>query len=326
MRVDLFYLANNTTGGWVTFTAHLYRVLVAVGFRVTLYKIGNQSEGTFRDFGYGIRYRNVTLAEAVANARARIIVAADKAHKTEAAALYASGAHIVVHDPTELKNLPPLGNGAVRCIVDRQAGLKYLPRATFIRHPYVRQTIGESIVRDLHAVALSRVDFDKHTDVIVKANESLPEDRRVQLYGTVNRRYAFLKLQSVFPEWRERIQPYPRQHDAAYRMFSRATFSVDMSLIVGDGGGTQYTTLEAWDAGAVPIIQRRWVRSGDEMIENVNCLCVDTAQELAERLATDVSPDTLAFLRQASVVALREHGPEMVGEAYKHYLHSEVSA
>ena len=58
-------------------------------------------------------------------------------------------------------------------------------------------------------------------------------------------------------------------------------FNIDMTLIKGDGGGTQYTWLEAWDAGCIPIIHKEWLLdTPDDMREDYNCMVIETAKNL----------------------------------------------
>ena len=45
------------------------------------------------------------------------------------------------------------------------------------------------------AVSIARIDRDKHTDIIVRANKMLPSHLRVALYGAING-YAYKRLHS----------------------------------------------------------------------------------------------------------------------------------
>ena len=124
MKVDLFYNSPNTYGGWVTYTSHLIDTLQAVGAEVSLFKIRPRSEKRTRNFGYDKRYRNISMEEALARSNVKLIVAGAKNFKKTTDTLYHdSNAFIVVHDPTELKNLPePLDMN--RCVVIRQRGVE----------------------------------------------------------------------------------------------------------------------------------------------------------------------------------------------------------
>ena len=316
MHVDLFYLSPNPYGGWVTYTAHLITALEKVGISPTLYKIRDRSEKTKRDFGYGIKYQNISLEDALQLKNKKLIVAAAKNFKEQTETLYNQGAALVVHDPTELKNLPDLKHG--RIIVIRKIGLSYLPNATFIRHPYERKNL-PPVEKYRKAVSVSRIDFDKHTEVLLDANRLLPDHLKIGIYGFENRIYTRFKIVPHYPEWEQSKVAYPRHTNAAYAILQGAEFMVDMSIIKGDGGGTQYTTLEAWDAGCVPIIQKQWIMPDDDMRDKINCLTVNSAEELAELLQTD-NKKFLDFYNGYGYQQLTLHAPEIIGTHYKAFL------
>lgn len=322
MDIDLFYLSPNPFGGWVTYTAHLMDALAAAGYEPRLFKIGNRTERQARPFGYGEVYRNLSLEDALARRSPKLIVAGAKKFREQTEALYKAGAYLVVHDPTELRNLPDLNEGE-RCIVVRKVGLNYLPQATWIRHPYARRKAQPEPKMEL-AVSTARIDFDKHTDIILGANRLLPEDLKIGIYGFENRLYSKFKLLKEFPEWVQSVSHFSRDKDAAYLIMSRAFFSVDMSAIKGDGGGTQYTFLESWDAGCVPIINTAWERRDDDMVPGVNCLSVRTAMELAGRLKMfnqrimDGDDGFWYKMRAAGSKQLKDnHLPATIGAQYK---------
>jgi len=314
VNVDLFYLSPNPYGGWVTFTAHLVDALKAVGIKPTMYKIRPRSEKKPRPFGYDLHYTNISLQDALRSPNKKLIVAAAKNHADDTAALYDAGAALVVHDPTEIRNLPPL-NG--RTVVIRQIGLTYLPTATFIRHPYQRRPDYEVFNRTTRAVSTSRIDFDKHTALILDANRLVPDEAKCKIYGFENRIYTRFKIVPHYPEWEQSKAAYPRNKEAAFKLLCSAQLAVDMSLIKGDGGGTQYTTLEAWDAGAVPVIQRDWLRTGDDMVENQNCFAVGDATQLAALLKDVENTTHLDTYRDYGYEQLSLHHPKTIGERYK---------
>ena len=316
MQVDLFYLSPNPYGGWVTYTAHLISALKEVGIIPTLYKIRDRSEKTKRDFGYGVQYQNISLEDALLLKNKKLIVAAAKNFKSQTEALYNQGAALVVHDPTELKNLPELTQG--RIVVIRKIGLTYLPNATFIRHPYQRKNL-PPVDKYRRAVSVSRIDFDKHTEILLDANRILPDNLKIGIYGFENRIYTRFKIVPHYPEWEQSKVAYPRHTNAAYAILQGAELMVDMSIIKGDGGGTQYTTLEAWDAGCVPIIQKLWLMPEDDMRESINCLSVSTAEELANLISTNDGKH-LDFYREYGYKQLALHAPDIIGSQYKAFL------
>ena len=325
MKVDLFYNSPNTYGGWVTYTSHLIDTLQAVGAEVSLFKIRPRSEKRTRNFGYDKRYRNISMEEALARSNVKLIVAGAKNFKKTTDTLYHDGnAFIVVHDPTELKNLPePLDMN--RCVVIRQKGVETLPlanhsillpyRPTFIRHPYVRK--GSSTVdRRYLAISTSRIDFDKHTEILLDANRLLPEDKKIVIRGFENRLYTKFKIVPKYSEW---IQS--KAH--AFNLMCNYKFNIDMTLIKGDGGGTQYTWLEAWDAGCIPIIHKEWLLdTPDDMREDYNCMVIETAEELAEVLQMPMSDTVLQKFRQNGFESLKQHEPKIIGEQYLNFFRS----
>lgn len=285
MTINLFYLSPNTTGGWVTFTYHLHQSLRRAGLKCRLLKVGGKTENKLREFGYDLQYRNVDLPDALITAQEypTLIVAAAKKYKEQTEALLRAGSKIVVHDPTEFKNLP--GNlEQERCVVIRKASLAHLPKARFIRHPYVLMPTDNLRSERQLAVSTCRIDFDKNTHILLDANRILRE--KISIYGFENRLYTRFKICPRYPEWEQSKVAYPRTPDAAFNILKRAKYAVDMSIIKGDGGGTQYSFLEAWDAGAVPIIHKDWVMKGDDMIPGENCLAVSSGDELAALLGS----------------------------------------
>ena len=84
-----------------------------------------------------------------------------------------------------------------------------------------------------------------------------------------------------------------------------------MSLIKGDGGGTQYTFFETWNAGTGLIIHADWLRPDDEMRPGVNCIAVDGPAELASALLTTPSDAVLA----GGARTMQTHAPQRVAPA-----------
>lgn len=316
MKVDLFYLSPNPYGGWVTYTAHLMRCLEANGIEAKLFKIRPNTESRERDFGYGIKYRNISIADADKLGNRKLIVAAAKNFAQETTWLYCSGAGLVVHDPTELKNLPMLSDNI---IVVRKAGLEHIPKATFIRHPYSSVPY-EYLPKQHHAVSTCRIDFDKHTDILLDANRLLPENKRIHIRGFENRIYTRFKIVPKYPEWEQSKAAYPRTATAAYDLLKQATYAVDMSQIKGDGGGTQYSFLEAMNAGTINIIHSNWVRKHDDMVPGENCIAVNGPGELAYLLDHDIHPEDRKRIVVNGVCHLMQHCPEVVGPQYKQFL------
>lgn len=308
-EVNLFYLSPNPYGGWVTYTYHLDQALKAAGVeKVNLFKIGKRNEGFTRNFGYGLNYQNVSLDYALTLEGPQLIVAAAKKFAEATENLHRNGAYLVMHDPTERKNLPALVEE--RVILIRRASLEHVPGATFIPHPYKRR--GPLSYKEIknNAISISRIDFDKHTDIILDANRVLKklDKEEIIIRGFENRLYTRFKIMPKYPEWKQSVNQFDRLAHVAYDLLTPARYMVDMSIIKGDGGGTQYTFLEAWDAGTIPIVHKEWIIGGDEMTPGVNCLAVGDALELAEAVNGDGEGGYFNSLNM--------HEPKLIGTQY----------
>lgn len=305
--INLFYLSGNTTGGWVTFTYHLVKVLEAMGEEVWLYKIGNRTEGKRRPFGYDLAYRNITREDAVMLPGHSVVVAAAKQQAEAARTLIGYGARVVLHDPTELR-AGLAGLAIPDPWVIRKAVQRQVPGSVFIRHPYVRRPAPLKLPKRKGAVSTSRTDFDKNTTILLDANRL---GAGIRIHGFENRLYTRFKICPEYPEWEQSKAHYARTPDAAYELLLGAKCMVDMSLIKGDGGGTQYTFLEAWDAGTVPIIHQEWLLPKDDMKVGENCLMAWDGQSLLRQVKA-CKKDT-ADLVAAGEKQLKKHSAKIVG-------------
>lgn len=314
--VAMFLLADPGAGGWPSFTAHLMYGLVDAGYQPYLFKIGKRTEPTQRSFGRGIVYANLSLEDALnaASTAPSVITAVGPKYADAAAALMQAGAGVVIHDPTELK---PALLGALEAtrrpvVTIRSAVYSHAALAPFERvlvpHPYKRATGRAPDGPTRHATAYSRVDWDKGTHIIVEANQMLPAERQVQIYGAANRMYAHHKLATLDPTWdRNYHGGWPAKSSLWHgvKLAADGQVVVDLSAISGDGGGTQYSFLECWDAGRPLVLNSRWI-TGNAAHDEVNgavAAVVDDAEQLAALLSGPV-PD---WDRDAAEEILRNH-------------------
>lgn len=294
MRINLFLLADVQYGGFITYTYHLKRSLELAGHTVALFKVGKRTENQVRQMAHGLRYQNVSQDAAIYQCQkhASVITAAYADKKPELLmALLKAGARLVLHDPTEISDDAQRAVEKYKTPVitirknspktfEREYGLEGVK---FVPHPYVPIYVASmGHKKTVRAVTLSRLDFDKHTDIIVEANTLLPDDKKIQIWGAQNSMYVYHKIAKRWPKWDKDYKgAFPKTDAAALHIVRDAHWMVDMSLIKNDGGGTQYTTLEAWNMGAVPIIHSDWIIHEDEMQHGVNCWAVSNAQQLA---------------------------------------------
>lgn len=314
MKLRLFYMTGVRYGGFASYTAHLLRALQMQGVDAALFKVGKSHETRHRVFTHGVPYQNVSLDFLATCGRDVLITCAYwKFDPVGIALALANGASVVVHDPTELKPelVEALRMYQTRVIAIRKNnvglfrdtyGLKHV---VFVPHPYVTPKYKRP-QRTKNAVAISRVDFDKHTDLIARANAMLPREKRCEIWGEANRMYVHHKLAKVAPEWEHDYRgSFPRTETAALELAASAKHVVDMSLIKGDGGGTQYTFMEAWDAEAQLVLQSGWLHPDGEMVGGENCIGVSSAEDLSSVLMEPPGKSLIAGGR----ATLADHAP-----------------
>jgi hypothetical protein len=274
---SLFYLARPSYGGWVTFTCHL-----SLKQNWPLYKIRSASEKSSREFGYGVKSRNLSLADAIKQPKP-LITAIDKTHY-HVLDSFPEGTHIVIHDPTELKEalIPHLKRFnviTIRKSVQDFLLVRHNIQSKFILHPFYEYP------RTLDAekqgsVVVSRIDFDKNIDIVLKSGIE------VDIYGFENRLYTHHKLKGLGFEDKYKGQ-FKKSFEDVDRLLSRAKFAIDLSTIKGDGGGSQYSFLEAMYHGCCLILHKKWLEKQTSFTEGLNCLAIETPEELKEALRTE---------------------------------------
>ena len=298
--MNLIYMAKPTYGGWVSFTAHL-----ANKYNYKIYKITKRTEKKTRKFGYGAEYQNLTIEDAVKLPNI-LITAIDKKYY-EYLSQFPDNTSLVIHDPTEIKgkstqpvidNLDRLNIFTIRKTVHELLKTKFNKQNTFKHHPLYEYPF-ETQIKNRN-VSISRVDFDKNTHEIIKANDNLPENLQVQIYGAKNDLYVYHCLQNKMKLDLDKYYKgtFKKGFDELSNILSTAKFVVDLSAIKGDGGGSQYTFLEAIYQNCVLILNKKWVDNVEtEFKHNHNCYVVEDAEELESLLKSN--PPTENILKNA---------------------------
>ena len=287
---NLVYMAKPIYGGWVTYTAHL-----SLKNDYPIHKISKRTEKNLRDYGYNTKYHNLKIEDLIKLGNL-MITALDK-HYYEYLQYFPQGTLLVIHDPTELKNKsnPLIKDGLInkfKIITIRQTVKDYLMKtynidSQFLTHPFYQYEKNCDSMNN-YAVSISRIDFDKNTDIILKCNN--PMDKKVKIFGKENRLYVHHKLKDLHfhDYW---YGSYPKNLPMTYSkagvekdILKDCKFMVDLSTIKDDGGGTQYTFLEAIYNDCILILNREWIDKGDLFIENENCLAVKDEYELRDIL------------------------------------------
>lgn len=305
---NLFYLVNPKYGGWATFTAHL---CYNINQRFIM-KVGQSLEKKTRDFGWGVDYQNVP-EDYFKQAKDPIIIALEKSHYNLLPTIINRGkdAILISHDNVEFKKeaLDAIRTGGLKIIAIREAIKRYLNDndipAEYVVHPFYPYKIPErppnAPVTSLNtSVSLSRVDFDKHTEILIEANQILQQkpfqDIKIEIYGPINRIYEFHTLNKMIQpqKWQPFGSKYPfykgvfaKKFEIPSHILRGKAFLIDMTAINKDGGGTQYTFLEAIYNQVPIVLNRKWTTGNnkeDEFKEGYNCFMVSNAEELVELL------------------------------------------
>ena len=312
MSYSLFYLANPAYGGWVSFTAHM-----ALKYKMPLFKIGNRTEilasgePKMREYGYGAQYRNVAkgdIAEVAKATHGKILITAIDKNFYHALDSFPNGTFIVIHDPTEInkKNEAEILDHLrrFRIITIRESVKTYLKKrydldSTFIIHPFYAYEFKKDAHPD-KAVSISRIDFDKHTDIILEANARLPAAKAIDIYGFKNNQYVFFKLKDLhFDKYYK--GGFEKSFEELNNVLKSAKYCVDMSVIKGDGGGSQYTFLEAIHNDCALVINQKWISEFKTVFKpGVNCFVVADGEELAALLKKD--PPVRSILKEADKI------------------------
>lgn len=326
-ELNLFFLVpGKQLGGCTSFTVHLYKSFEQMGWKPTLYKItdGKLSPSAPRPFPYGIPIYSVSQERAYELAEwgpSLITYCFWSKCSTYAKALLDQGVPMVVHDPAEFHDdeIDLMKKRSIQPLVIRKsnvAGLKALGvQARYVPHPFVPTSLSMRTTKIWHALSLARIDFRKRTHVIIEANKTLDRERKsVHLYGEVNRVYEFHQLRKLFPDWKRWYHgEFPDKLGASTRMFSTANFAVDLTHITGDGGGTQYTFFEAWDAGIPLVLNRAWeTGKEDEVRDGDACVMVKDAAELVNVLRRPV--DSFGAIVEGGRRIVQQHSPAVVSE------------
>jgi len=286
--MNLIYMAKPIYGGWVTFTAHL-----CLKYKCELFKIAKRTEKRKREYGYNVQYQNITMDDLLQKNKF-VITAVDK-HYWEYLHLFPKGTILIIHDPTELKGkqneIVKLINHfkiiTIRKTVQEFIKKEYNIDTDFLSHPFYEYPKTNE-PSDYYSLSISRIDFDKHTDLILKANELIEDgEKKIQIFGAENRLYVHHKLKDLHFEeyWKGKYpKTLPLSHEGK-DLLNDCKFIVDMSIIKGDGGGTQYTFLEAIYHDCALILHKDWVDQGDTFQKDHNCYVVGYTDNVGVEIA-----------------------------------------
>jgi len=308
-HLPLFYLSNHRYGGCTTFTAHLLNSLD----RKLVYCLTEVFENDSSDFGYGLQYQRKNLG--FLSDLDKLFIADMYRNFHILDKLKDKEVTIVIHDPGELfkENIEYVKDWNV--IVIRKSVKEFLKNnygieAKFLYHPFFQYEKPKDIFKNdnvagdhrPNAISISRIDYNKNIDLMLKANKKTSNP--IGMYGYVSGNNSLVSHL-------EKLDFYKYYHGAFEKSFSQVSdllnkskFMIDLSEIPDDGGGTQYTFLEAIYNRTAIILNRKWIESVDEKYrdfkEGYNCYAVSNDQELIDLLNKSKNIDTEKVVQNAN--------------------------
>jgi len=327
---NLVYLAKPVYGGWVTFTAHLSQK-----YGYPIHKLTKKTETTRRPFGYECEYHNMAVQD-ICGLPNVLITAIDKS-AWGYLRFFPAGTGLVIHDPTECKKAKD-GNPLVqeteygsqllnhfKIYTIRESVQEYLRdtfkvESTFLKHPFHAYPIPESQGLGYPHVSIARLDFDKNTHVMLGANQIMGEDtsettdfekpkEHIRFFGSENRIYVYHKLRELGVQdyW---MGKFPKTFSPMYEdksILKDARYMIDLSVIKQDGGGTQYTFLEAIYHDCVLVLHNEWICQGSTFQSGINCVGVSDERELATFLKRGLPKKDWIRIQKKSKELLKDH-------------------
>ena len=308
---SFFFISDYMYGGCVTFTAHLLHTLNRKEvFRIAK-KFERKKKQKKKNFGYGIRYQNVPLEclDSVQN-----IFITDMYQHFECLTMLKGSkgkgrreVTIVIHDPGEISesnepylkywNIVTIRKSMQQFLLDR-----YGIDSKFIYHPFYPYPLRPDYDEEnkTQAISISRIDFNKNIEIILDANKRARNP--VKIYGWANSKYVSERLDTdTFNQYYQ--GKYVKSFDATSEILKKAKFMIDLSSLPNDGGGTQYTFLDAIYHNCAIILNRQWIENVDakyrDFKEGENCYAVSNAEELKELLDDAKNIDTSKIVQNA---------------------------
>lgn len=315
MRIYLIHLINDfNLGGSTTYLVHLYEQFKSFGYDPIVLKLGRKRR-TIHYYHVPINYLLQDEILHLAKKEKSIITYCFwKENSNLCKRLIRMGIPLVVHDPAEFHDeWLDIAKNVDNTIVIREKNQRNLQKlgikSTFIQHPYIRAE--NRLEKKKFAIAATRIDFRKHTEIICQYNEMAAN--KIDIYGEVNRMAEYHALKQKFPQWRDNYHGIiPSILHEQVKVVSEYEYAIDLTAIKTDGGGTQYCFLEAWDAGSYLILNKQWDTGIDSiLIHGKNCFFIQDAIELQEVLQNRMKYD-----KEAAQEMLNYHAADKVIPQY----------
>lgn len=284
-------------GGALGLAYHVQKGLQAIGQDSMVYKIGKKTEKRERVYAGRIVYQNVSIDDFI-KLPGSIFIFEPKADGPVDNEVFSWGmelyrqrkATLFLHDIFDTQNPDLLGavfdrNGqGVFCarpaVLELCGGTRVL--LPYWRDTYARVPWGK---RTHHAAFMSRISNEKRFRLALDANRLLPKNMQIEFIGAPNRLHVHYMVEK-YPELEPLLSSKGYPMDAAVEILSQYKFGVDITRYKGEYGFIQYVTLEAMEAGAIPVLDT--IAAGDTLLEE-DAFTAETTEELVGILQLPVN-------------------------------------
>ncbi len=319
MKIALLNLRWCKYGGWPSYAKHLSHALKAVNVQHDVLSL----ESPTGAYDWVTKITKKELENLSKNYDLVHIITLSKDIKEILPILYKlEPLAITMHDPTELfdtvKDLLFFHPKYLK-IHDRMANMKISEMKVtkygiYIPQPYKRESGG--IITGKRIISLSRIDHDKHTEIILQANCG------IEVWsGYINRIYDYHTLRKIIPGGIKSYPLYKGEFKSPKEVCPGSCALIDLSTLSGVGGGTLYTTLEAMDYGLTLISRSDWYFPNEECNElkkGFNYIPITTAEDLKKEV-NKLTKTPLKKLDNRNLYKeiMTAHDHKTIGEEYK---------
>jgi glycosyltransferase involved in cell wall biosynthesis len=251
-------------GGALGLVTHVQKGLKDIGESSMVYKISKKPERNPRVY-HDVEYRNVTIDEFnnlpgyTFIFEPKLDAKYDERVVEWAMDLYMRGkASMFFHDIYDTQHaeiLAAVFKSSGRGLFCARPAVLGITGGTRVLLPYYRETFGRKTweKRIYQAAFMSRISNEKKFRVVVEANRYLPDNKQIHLLGAANRLHVHYMLKK-YPEIEPLLNSKGYKMGAGVTILNDYRYSVDITCYPGEYGFIQYVTLEALEAGAIPIL------------------------------------------------------------------------
>jgi hypothetical protein len=294
MRIYLIHLINKFNyGGSTTYLIHLYEQMKSLGYEPVIIKRGKKDRvGSYYHIPVFF-YDDEKILYIAKNNKSIITYCFWSENGDLAKRLLRLNVPMVLHDPSEFNDeWLPIAKKLNNTIVIREKNKNNLKEygieSTFIPHPYITKEIDTK--KNKLAVCPARIDFRKHTDIVCEYNNEA--ENPIHIYGEINRMFDYHKLTPTYPNWKWNYYGViPAIFHEQIKVISKYEYSIDLTAIKKDGGGTQYCFFEAWNSNCILILNKKWDCENSTLKDKINCIFINDAKELKYVLDNKISYD-----------------------------------